>query len=261
MRASLFALGLLAIGLSHCSGDRGLFVGTDRDDDGGGGESNENGGTGAGTTGGTAGASNGGSENSGGTENTGGAPNRGGTGSGAEAGEPSGGTGGTDSGGTHAGGTDAGGTDGGGAGGARAGMGGSGAEAGSGTAGHAGTNDGGRAGAAGSNNAGAGGGSDVDCEALAREYAERLAAAQQCSLQLTVEQCTIEMPNDFFCPCKTYVNPMRESDIRRMNEILQRKSQCVRACPTIACPDYKRGTCSMNTAIVSPGLGRCAAVL
>jgi hypothetical protein len=265
MRTSIFALGFVAIGLAQC-GNRDLFVADERPGSSGeAGETGETGGTGSGRTGGTGGTASAG-EGSGGTENTGGS-NRGGTGSGAEGGEPSetGGTGGSDRGGTDAGGTDTGGTDTGGVGGdaMRGGAGGNGAQAGSGTAARGG-NDGGRAGAGGANdagragsaNAGAGGTPTTDCEALAREYRERLAAAQQCSLQLTVEQCTIEMPDDFFCPCKTYVNAMREADVRRLNEILEKRVSCARLCPAIACPDVKRGVCSGPTDIVAAP-GRC----
>ena len=82
--------------------------------------------------------------------------------------------------------------DGGRAGSANAGAGGvsDGGRAGSAHAGAGGVSDGGRAGSA---NAGSGGASTNDCEALAREYRERLAAAQQCSPQLTVEQC-LDLP-------------------------------------------------------------------
>jgi hypothetical protein len=134
-------------------------------------------------------------------------------------------------------------------------------------AGSGGMNDGGRAGDGNAGRAGAsgsGGASTNDCEALGREYRERLAAAQQCSPQLTVEQCTIEMPDDFFCPCKTWVNPMRDADIRRLNEILEKRTNCARICPAIACPDVRRGVCSVNTMtdtapIIGPAPGRCTA--
>jgi hypothetical protein len=263
MRTSLFALGFVAIGLVQC-GNRDLFVADERAGNAGeSGAPSENGGTGT-TMGGSGGASNGGSEN-GGTENTGGSPERGGTGSGAEAGEgATGGTGGSDSGGTNAGGTDAGGTDAGGSAGsgtaARGGMN-DGGRAGSANAGSGGVSDGGRAGDANAGRSGAsgtGGASTTDCEALAREYAERLAAAQQCSRQLTVEQCTIEILDDFFCPCKTYVNPMNEADIRRLNEILEKRASCPRTCTAVVCPDVKRGGCAATNG--SLDLGRCTAI-
>jgi hypothetical protein len=271
MRTSLVALGFLVFGLAQCGGERGLFVGDERPDAGEGGEPNENGGT---ANGGNAS----GGENRGG-EPAGGSENRGGSGSGAEAGEPgTAATGGSEpaggsenrgGGGTGAeageagtggvaarGGSEGGGSAGEGGTAARGGMAGSGAEAGSGTAARGGTGDGGRAG---SSNAGAGGSGGVDCNALAREYIERLALAQQCSTILTVEQCTIEMPDEFQCPCPTYVNPAREGDIRRLNQILEYARHCMWACPAIVCPDPKRGTCSAD-AIVA-GNGRCTAVL
>jgi hypothetical protein len=67
------------------------------------------------------------------------------------------------------------------------------------------------------------------------------------------------MPDDFFCPCKTYVNPMREADIRRLNEILEKRTGCVRLCPAIACPDIKRGVCQAGVIdpITRPTGGRC----
>jgi hypothetical protein len=135
-------------------------------------------------------------------------------------------------------------------------MGGSGAEAGSGTAARGGTTDGGRAG---SSNAGAGGTGGVDCEALAREYIERLALAQQCSPILTFEQCTVKMPDDFRCPCPTFVNPAREGDIRRLNQILEYQRQCVWACPAVVCPNPTRGTCSADAIVAAEG--RCTNVL
>jgi hypothetical protein len=253
MRTSLIALGLLSLGLAHCGAERGLLVGGERDEDAGEAGDTNTSGTGSGTTG------NGGTENTGGTQSSGG-QNRGGTqnrgGSGAEAGEDpgTGGTGGTDRGGTDSGGTDSGGSAGdvmrgGSSGSANAGMGG--------VAARGGMDSGGRAGA---NNAGAGGTSSVDCEALAKEYRELLASAQQCSPMLTVEQCTREMPDDLMCGCTTFVNPMRDADVRRLLELIEKARNCSRICPAIVCPAVRRGVCGAD-AIIGTGRGRCVAQL
>jgi hypothetical protein len=126
-----------------------------------------------------------------------------------------------------------------------------------GVAARGGMDSGGRAGA---NNAGAGGTTDVDCDALAREYQQLLAAVQQCSPILTVEQCTRQMPDSVVCGCPTFVNPMREADIRRMTEIIEKTRACGWACPGIVCPAPGRGVCSAD-AIVGTERGRCVAQL
>ncbi|HEX6764236.1 MAG TPA: hypothetical protein VF103_02135 [Polyangiaceae bacterium] len=262
MKTSLFVLGFLAVGLSQCSGDKGIFVGEERGGTAGeGGDTNETGGSS--TTGGSGGASSGaaGSENRGGTESSGGTNDRGGTGTGAEGGagaEPgTGGTGGTDTGGTGTGGVEQGGTDAGGSAGdvTRGGAGGMGAQAGSGTAARGGANDGGRAG---SGNAGTGGRpSDVDCEAMAREYQDRLAAVQQCMFT-GANPCSLKIADDLFCGCPTFVSPVRADDIRRMQDLLEKASSCQRVCPAIACHNVTRGVCTAD-AIVPAG-GRCVAM-
>jgi hypothetical protein len=256
MRTSLIALGLLSLGLAHCAGDRGLLVGGARDgDDGEAGEMNETGGTDPGMSGGNGATANSGGSSGG--QNLGGTQSRGG--SGAEAGEDpgTGGTGGSDRGGTDSGGTDAGGSAGDAGSTTRGGTGGS-ADAGmGGVAARGGMDSGGRAGA---NNAGAGGTSDVDCEALAKEYRELLASAQQCSPMLTVEQCTREMPDDLMCGCTTFVNPMRDADVRRLLELIEKARNCSRICPAIVCPAVRRGVCGAD-AIVGTGRGRCVAQL
>jgi len=264
MRTSLIALGFLTLGLAHCSGDRGLFVGEDRD--GGPGEAGDtgSGGSGAGTTGGNGGTDRGGtgtggSDNSGGTDRGGtgtGGTGTGGTGTAAEGGEGAepgtGGTGNGARGGTNTGGGagDAGSS-------TIGGTGGSGAEAGmGGVAARGGMNTGGRAG---DSNAGAGGRpTDATCTELAREYRERLASAQQCAVAI-VEQCSREMPDDLLCGCPTFVNPTRESDIRRMLELIELGKNCVRICPAIACVDVKRGQCGETTSIISART-RCIAL-
>jgi len=253
MRTSLFALGFLAIGLARCSGDKGVFVGEERGGSAGeSGDTNQTGG--ASTTGGAGGSASGtaGTAERGGTDSVGGTESRGGSGSGAEGGEGAEpGTGGTSTGGGEQGGSNTGGL-----GGdvVRGGAGGMGAEAGSGTAARGGANDGGRAG---TSNAGTGGRpTDTDCTALAKEYQDRLALAQQC-LGVSTTECSLEMPDDLLCGCPTYVNPARDADIRRMNELIEKARNCVRICPAIACREVKSGRCSTDAII--PARGRCVA--
>ena len=75
---------------------------------------------------------------------------------------------------------------------------------------------------------------------------------------LTVEQCTRELPDDLLCGCKTFVNPMREADVSRLLELIEKARNCPRICPAIVCPDVRRGTCAAD-AIVGTGRGRCIA--
>lgn len=75
-----------------------------------------------------------------------------------------------------------------------------------------------------------------------------------------VEQCTREMPDDLLCGCTTFVNPMREADLRRLLEIIEKARDCSRICPAIVCPAVRRGVCGAD-AIVGTGRGRCVAQL
>jgi hypothetical protein len=268
MKASLIAIGCFAVALTHCSGERGLFVGNDKGGTTGeGGE--DTGGTGNGANGGTGGDANrgGSSGDAGGDANRGGSSGDAAGGSGAEAqggngavaGSEPGGRGGTDSGGLGgdigaAGEGNRGGTSGDGAGGIGE-LGGGGGTAGGGTGGG---NRGGASGGAGRGGSGGSGG-NVNCAELAAEYLQRLAAAQVCvpvAMPTEMTPCSLQMPDDLICGCPTYVNPEHASEIRRMNELIELAKGCSMVCPAIACPAVKRGVCSGDTGIV-PARGRC----
>jgi hypothetical protein len=55
------------------------------------------------------------------------------------------------------------------------------------------------------------------------------------------------------------VNPAREGDVRRLNQILEYARHCARVCPAIVCPSPTRGTCSADAIVAADG--RCTDVL
>jgi hypothetical protein len=141
----------------------------------------------------------------------------------------------------------------GGTGGAATGGGASGAS-GSGTAGSGGLS--GRPPArGGTDNGGPGGGPGPDCMAMIREYRDHLISSQMC-MPVAPDPCTLVMPDDLLCGCPTYVNPQRDLDVRRMNELLDEAANCPHMCPPGGCRSVSSGRCTVDPSS-NPPRGSC----
>jgi len=102
---------------------------------------------------------------------------------------------------------------------------------------------------------GPGGGPGPDCMAMAREYRDHLIGSQMC-MPVAPDPCTQVMPDDLFCGCPTYVNPARELDVRRMNELLDASANCPHTCPPGPCRPVSVGLCYPDPYSDQPR-GRC----
>ena len=116
---------------------------------------------------------------------------------------------------------------------------------GSGTSGSGG--DGGRPG-------GTGGGPLDECSRLQEQYAEALAAAKICSPMLSVEQCTVLVPDRLspcFAECPTFINPQ---NAQALLDMMEAQTFYDEMCRRDDCPDIV--PCQLPTdAFCIPGPG------
>lgn len=225
------SLGGTAAGGTPSDGGSAVGIGgTGNTANGGGGDAPAMGGSGdAPATGGT------GNEPS--TGGTGDATSTGGSTSGGDAG--TGNTANTGSGGT----TPAAGMGGDGAGGSNAGQPPIGGDGNVGGAGASNGGMGGIAGMSGSASGGRGGRSSTDCDKRLSDVADRLAAAQKCSLAMDATSCTGFVENE--CGCKVPVNNASSSATKAYLTAVDNALSCV-ACTDQACPNANNAYCKRS---------------
>ncbi|HVR19968.1 MAG TPA: hypothetical protein VMS65_09730 [Polyangiaceae bacterium] len=110
----------------------------------------------------------------------------------------------------------------------------------------------------GMDNGGPGGGPAPNCMAMAREYRDHLIASQLC-MPVAPDPCTLVMPDDLLCGCPAYVNPERDLDVRRMNELLDISADCPHMCPPGGCRPVSFGQCMVDPSS-NPPRGNCVSV-
>ncbi|HWP04520.1 MAG TPA: hypothetical protein VNN72_02205, partial [Polyangiaceae bacterium] len=99
-----------------------------------------------------------------------------------------------------------------------------------------------------------GSGGQMNCDDLAQQYADALAAARACNAKSDKEQCTELASSSLTCGCDVPVNPENTEAVAELQRLRKAGAGCSMVCPAIACLPPEGAECAPDD--TSPGLCR-----